>query len=441
MATYSDAFTTILDDLDATTGWAALGNDTTNLATTTKHVSGTAALTFDKANGAANTVFAAIAKTLTSVNLGSVKMHDSVQLSLYVSSITDVAYGFIRLGTDSSNYNEWRIPLTNIIAGVFQTHNVPLGEPTYAGITGNGWNPGAVTYACIGVAFNAESNTLTGIVVEQLAYCSNNPFKRVSAQLVALNSAGGTAIDPAVLAKAHDMDSGAGTEYAVGISLRKSASGGSVEYGTLTDPIRIDTVGTTTQPVNGTVAVSSVTTSVTPGTGATNLGKAEDAGHTNGDVGVMALGVANTGASNISGTNADYTPLATDLTGALRTIVEARAVTVLASAARTSTQTGSDQTNITGKGIMVVCDVTAIVSAPSITVDIQVKDAVSSKYISLLISAAIVATGTTRLRVYPGFLAATNTVANDLLSRTWRIVVTHANANSITYSVGAEILP
>lgn len=58
-------------------------------------------------------------------------------------------------------------------------------------------------------------------------------------------------------------------------------------------------------------------TSVVPGTGATNLGKAEDAGHTTGDVGVMALGVANTGDANISGTTLDYTPFATDLTGAV----------------------------------------------------------------------------------------------------------------------------
>jgi len=58
-------------------------------------------------------------------------------------------------------------------------------------------------------------------------------------------------------------------------------------------------------------------TSIVPGTAATNLGKAEDVGHTTADAGVMALGVANTANADISGTTLDYTPIATDLTGAV----------------------------------------------------------------------------------------------------------------------------
>lgn len=48
-----------------------------------------------------------------------------------------------------------------------------------------------------------------------------------------------------------DLDTGAGTQNIVGFSIRKAASGGSVEYGTATDPIRNDPTGTTTQPVSG----------------------------------------------------------------------------------------------------------------------------------------------------------------------------------------------
>src|SRR4051812_35118590 len=55
-----------------------------------------------------------------------------------------------------------------------------------------------------------------------------------------------------------DMDTGAGTENALNVSLRKSASGGSVEAGTASNPLRTDPTGSTTQPVSGTVAVSSV---------------------------------------------------------------------------------------------------------------------------------------------------------------------------------------
>lgn len=61
-------------------------------------------------------------------------------------------------------------------------------------------------------------------------------------------------------------------------------------------------------------------TSIIPGTGATNLGKAEDAAHTSGDTGVMALAVrTDTPDTAKSGTNGDYTPVAVTSTGAVRT--------------------------------------------------------------------------------------------------------------------------
>jgi hypothetical protein len=47
-----------------------------------------------------------------------------------------------------------------------------------------------------------------------------------------------------------DLDTGAGTEYALGVSLRLPASGGSVVGGTETDPIRVDPTGTTIQPTD-----------------------------------------------------------------------------------------------------------------------------------------------------------------------------------------------
>lgn len=61
-------------------------------------------------------------------------------------------------------------------------------------------------------------------------------------------------------------------------------------------------------------------TSVTPGTTATALGKAEDAAHTTGDVGVMALTVRQNTAAALSGTDADYQPLITDTNGRLHVV-------------------------------------------------------------------------------------------------------------------------
>lgn len=60
-------------------------------------------------------------------------------------------------------------------------------------------------------------------------------------------------------------------------------------------------------------------TSIIPGTGATNLGKAEDAGHTTGDTGVASWGVRNDALSALTTTDLDYSPLATDSLG--RTLV------------------------------------------------------------------------------------------------------------------------
>lgn len=56
-------------------------------------------------------------------------------------------------------------------------------------------------------------------------------------------------------------------------------------------------------------------TSVIPGVGATNLGKAEDAAHSTGDVGVMALGVYNESNTQLASDDGDYIPIALDRYG------------------------------------------------------------------------------------------------------------------------------
>lgn len=68
-------------------------------------------------------------------------------------------------------------------------------------------------------------------------------------------------------------------------------------------------------------------TSVIPGTGATNLGKAEDAAHSSGDTGVMALAVRKDTATQLAGTDGDYSPLITDSSGALHVNVASGSVT------------------------------------------------------------------------------------------------------------------
>lgn len=86
-------------------------------------------------------------------------------------------------------------------------------------------------------------------------------------------------------------------------------------------------------------------TSIVPGVAATNLGKAEDAGHSSGDVGVMALTVRQDAAASLSGTDADYQPLITDANGRLHTIA------VIASGTVTTVSTVTNLSQLGGTAI------------------------------------------------------------------------------------------
>lgn len=113
---------------------------------------------------------------------------------------------------------------------------------------------------------------------------------------------------------------------------------------------------------------------------------------------------------------------------------------VFASAARTATADSSDFTNPDARGLHLIIDVTSVTLTPSVVFTISGKDPLSGKYYTLLTSAAITATGTTVLKLYPGLTAAANTVASDVLPRTWRVTATHGDTDSITFSVSANLL-
>lgn len=115
--------------------------------------------------------------------------------------------------------------------------------------------------------------------------------------------------------------------------------------------------------------------------------------------------------------------------------------TVYASAARTATPTA---VNVTSKGrlrLHLVVVVTALSATPSVVPKIDGYDVLSNSYYNLLTGVAITATGTTVLKVGPGLSAVASAVAADFLPQTWRLTMTHANADSITYSVAAHLAP
>ena len=70
---------------------------------------------------------------------------------------------------------------------------------------------------------------------------------------------------------------------------------------------------------------------------------------------------------------------------------------------------------------------------------IQGKDAAGTYY-DILASAAVTAISTTVLRVYPGLVAVANGAISFPLPKTWRVEAVAADADSITYSVTADLM-
>ena len=113
--------------------------------------------------------------------------------------------------------------------------------------------------------------------------------------------------------------------------------------------------------------------------------------------------------------------------------------TLYVAGVRSASSEIDDQCNAFWRGVDVVIDVTAVPGTDTVTFTIEGKDQASGKYYTLLASAALVATGTVVLRVYPGLAVAVNASANAVLPRTWRVKVEHSAATDFTYSVGANL--
>lgn len=115
--------------------------------------------------------------------------------------------------------------------------------------------------------------------------------------------------------------------------------------------------------------------------------------------------------------------------------------TVFASLARTATPTPVDNSNDGYRGVHLIINCSAVTSSPSVVFTIQGLNAITGVGYTVLASAAIVGTGVTVLRVFPGATASANVTANDCLPSVWRVIATHGNSDSITYSVAANLLP
>lgn len=112
--------------------------------------------------------------------------------------------------------------------------------------------------------------------------------------------------------------------------------------------------------------------------------------------------------------------------------------TALKLTAQATTTNSGDLDNTAGSAAAFVIDITAITgTTPTATFLVEGKDPVSGKYYTIIQSAALNATGTTVLRVFPGATAAANLSVNDMLPKTFRVTCTIAGTTpAVTATVG-----
>ena len=153
-----------IGDFDTATGWTALSNDTITIAAVDTHILGTHSIEFDKVDGADNEKFAGCSCTVAA-DASRFMPSDVIECAIYVSSNVDVDYAFIRMGTDVSNYTEWRLAdasLTDGAGGHWSTVSIPI-DGCELTVTGTGWDPSAITYLSVGVMFDLETDALADI--------------------------------------------------------------------------------------------------------------------------------------------------------------------------------------------------------------------------------------------------------------------------------------
>jgi hypothetical protein len=142
---------------ESTDGWTT-STAISNFATSTQHRgSGENSLEFDKINGATTIT---ISRTVPSFDMDQYSTHAIGIMNVYISTLTNVAYCFARIGTDDSNHCEWDFS-SDLLTNGWNQLQENICEPTIQ--SGNGYNLSAITYIAFGVVFNNATDVLTDI--------------------------------------------------------------------------------------------------------------------------------------------------------------------------------------------------------------------------------------------------------------------------------------
>lgn len=115
---------------------------------------------------------------------------------------------------------------------------------------------------------------------------------------------------------------------------------------------------------------------------------------------------------------------------------------IFAGVARTATVTSDEINNRGARGLLVVVNSTAITATPIVTPSLQAYDTASSTWVTVWTAAATITTATTTTyMIYPGASGGNFTEVDGVpIPARFRLVFTHTDADSITYSVGAHLL-
>lgn len=100
----------------------------------------------------------------------------------------------------------------------------------------------------------------------------------------------------------------------------------------------------------------------------------------------------------------------------------------------------SRHSNVQGRACHLIIDITAVPGIDTVTATIRGIDKSSGKTYALLASAALVATGTTVLKIGPGLPVSANASANDVLPKDIEINFAHSAGGNFTYSAGLHIV-
>lgn len=166
----SEKLVTAIGNFQNTSLWTPGDSDTINVQDSIAHTTGTNALRFDKANTAANSINAFVDQILPEpIDITRFLPNGNIECSFLIPNKVNVDFVFIRVGTDASNFNKWRVIDTNIVNDTWVTLSQPIREPIFDASTGgNGWDPSAILYVGVGVRFDSELDTLANIKFDNI---------------------------------------------------------------------------------------------------------------------------------------------------------------------------------------------------------------------------------------------------------------------------------